>query len=168
MINRGSHSHGKERKFCSVSSRLHPTRNVLLLVFEVVRTVPGFLWKGRSSDNITTLRAEFWNQDIRNKKRFPVTGPVWPRGWVEALDGGECSSARPGHTLPSGKTRYPFYRRLGALQGWSGRAENLVPTGIRSRTFQPLVSRCTSELLGPRTFGTQVENIRHSTLYLIS
>ena len=28
-------------------------------------------------------------------------------------------------------------------QGWSGRAENLVPTGIRSQTVQPVVSRYT-------------------------
>jgi len=45
-----------------------------------------------------------------------------------ALEGGEWSASRPGHTLPPGKTRYPFYRRLGGPQGWSGRAENLVPT----------------------------------------
>jgi len=47
---------------------------------------------------------------------------VWPRGWVEiqlyssmtmALEVGEWSAARPGHTLPPGKTRYPFHRRLG-------------------------------------------------------
>ena len=51
-----------------------------------------------------------------------------------ALEGGEWSAARPDRTLPPGKTRYPFYRRLGGPQGRSGRAENLVPTGIRSRT----------------------------------
>jgi len=50
-----------------------------------------------------------------------------------ALEGGEWSAARPGRTLPPGKTRYPFYRRLGGPQGRSGLAENLVPTGIRSR-----------------------------------
>ena len=32
------------------------------------------------------------------------------------LEGGEKSAARPGRTLPLGKTRYPFYRRLGGLQ----------------------------------------------------
>ena len=42
-------------------------------------------------------------------------------------DRGAWSAARPGHTLPPGKTRYPFYRRLGGPQGRSGRAENLVP-----------------------------------------
>ena len=55
-----------------------------------------------------------------------------------ALEGGEWSAAHPGRTLPTGKTRYPFYRRLGGPQGRSGRAENLVPTGIRSRTAQPV------------------------------
>ena len=47
-----------------------------------------------------------------------------------ALEGGEWSAVRPG------KTRYSYYRRLGEPQGWSGRAKNLVPTGIRSRTVQ--------------------------------
>jgi len=49
-----------------------------------------------------------------------------------ALEGGEWSAARLGCTLPPGKTQYPFYRRLDGPQGWSGRAENLVPTRIRS------------------------------------
>ena len=53
---------------------------------------------------------------------------------IAALEGGEWSATRPGRTLPPGKIRYPFYRRLGGPQGRSGRAENLVPTGIRSRT----------------------------------
>jgi len=44
--------------------------------------------------------------------------------------GGEWLAARPGRTLLPGKTRYPFYRRLDGPQGRSGRAENLVPTGI--------------------------------------
>ena len=49
-----------------------------------------------------------------------------------ALEGGEWSAARPGRTLPPGKTRYPFYRRLGGPQGRSG---------IRSRAVQPVVNR---------------------------
>ena len=55
-----------------------------------------------------------------------------------ALEGGEWSAGRPGRTLPPGKIRYPLYMRLGGPQGRSGRTENLVPTGIRSRTVQPL------------------------------
>ena len=55
-----------------------------------------------------------------------------------ALEGGEWSAARPFRTLPPGKTRYRFYRRMGGPQGRSGRAENLVPTVIRSRTVQPV------------------------------
>ena len=57
--------------------------------------------------------------------------------------GGEWSAASPGRTLPPGKIQYPFHRRLGGPQDRSGRAENLVPTGIRSRTVQPVVSRYT-------------------------
>jgi len=61
-----------------------------------------------------------------------------------ALEGGEWSAARPGRTLPLGKTRYPFYRRLGRPQRRSGWAENLVPTGIRSQTVQPVASHYTN------------------------
>jgi len=46
------------------------------------------------------------------------------------LEGGEWSVTRACRTLPPGKTPYPFYRRLVGTQGWSGRAQNLVPTGI--------------------------------------
>jgi len=55
-----------------------------------------------------------------------------------ALEGGEWSAARPGRTLAPGKTRYPLYRRLGGPQGWSRRAKNLFPSGILSRTVQPV------------------------------
>jgi len=91
----------------------------------------------------------------------PVTDPVWAREWVDvwlyssmtaALEGGEWSAASPGLTLPPGKTRYPFYRRLGGPQGGSGRAGNLVPTGIRSRIVQPEVIRYTDLATAPNNF----------------
>ena len=66
-----------------------------------------------------------------------------------ALEGGKWSAACLGRTLPPAKTRYPFYRRLGGPQGRSGRAKNLVPTGIRSRTVQPVVSRYADWATGP-------------------
>ena len=62
---------------------------------------------------------------------------------IVALEGGEWSAARPGRSLPPGKTRYPFYRSLGGPQDRSGQAENLVPNRIRSRAIQPVVSRYT-------------------------
>ena len=40
--------------------------------------------------------------------------------WTTALERGEGSALRPGHFLPPGKTRYPFYRRLGGNQSRSG------------------------------------------------
>ena len=75
---------------------------------------------------------------------------VWPRGWVDiqlypsmALEGGERSAARPGHTLPLGKTWYPLYRMLGGPQGQSGWTEILVSTGIQSLKAQLVVSHYT-------------------------
>jgi hypothetical protein len=60
---------------------------------------------------------------------------------IAALEEGEWSAAHTGRTLPPKKTRYQFYRSLGGPQSRSRRAENLVPTGIQSRTVQPIVSR---------------------------
>jgi len=72
-----------------------------------------------------------------------------------ALEGGEWSAARPGSTLPPGKTQYPFYRRLGGPQGRFGRTEYLVPTGIRSRTVQHVVIRYTDLATGPTPLEVQ-------------
>jgi len=63
-------------------------------------------------------------------------------GWVVS------STPRP-HFTPRGKTRYPFYRRLGGPQGLSGRVEYLVPTGFDPRTIQPVASRYTDWATGP-------------------
>jgi len=35
-----------------------------------------------------------------------------------ALEGGKWSAVRPGRTLPPGKTRYTFYRRLEVTGDW--------------------------------------------------
>jgi len=78
---------------------------------------------------------------------------------------GEWSAARPGRNLAPGKTRYSFYSRLGGPQGRSGRAENIVPTGIRSRTVQPVVTIVT-ELPDPKfrytERETELENVRRN------
>ena len=49
-----------------------------------------------------------------------------------ALEGGEWSAAR------LGKDPVHILQEAGWAPGRSGRAENLVPTGIRSRTLQPV------------------------------
>jgi len=54
-----------------------------------------------------------------------------------ALERCECSAERPCLTLPPGKTRYPFYRRLGGLQDRSGRAEDL-PGVVLSKVLERL------------------------------
>ena len=63
------------------------------------------------------------------------------RGWVVS------STPRP-HFTP-GKDPVPILQRLGGPQGRSGRAESLIPTGIRSRTVQPIASRYTDWAAGP-------------------
>ena len=78
-----------------------------------------------------------------------------------ALEGGEWSAARPGRILPLGKTPYPFYRRLVGPQGRTGRAENLVATGIRSRTVQPVVGRYTDWITWPIYIYTRYVHIVH-------
>ena len=82
----------------------------------------------------------------------PIYTTLNPLGWVEvrlysflgpsALDGVGVQPHAPA-TSNTGKTLYPMYRRLGGPQGRSGRAKNLVLTGIRSRTAQPFASRYT-------------------------
>ena len=57
-----------------------------------------------------------------------------------ALDGSGGVSPTPRPPLHSGKTRYPFYRKLGGLRDRSGWAENLVPTGIRWMLVQRRVN----------------------------
>jgi len=84
---------------------------------------------------VITLQARC---DPEGGYRYRSTLPL-----TTALEGGEWSVERPGRTLPPEKTRYPLYRRLGGPQGRSGQAENLVPTGIRYRTVQSVVSRYT-------------------------
>jgi len=90
-----------------------------------------------------------------------------------ALEGGEWSAAR-GRILPPGKSQYPFYRRLGGHHGRSGRAKNLVPTGILSRTVQLVVSRYTDWATGPNVIFFYLiihtykytENVENITRYL--
>ena len=60
-----------------------------------------------------------------------------------ALEGGEWSAARPGRSLPPGKTRYPLYRRLGGPRaGLDGQKISPHRDSIPS-TVEPVVSRYT-------------------------
>jgi len=72
-----------------------------------------------------------------------------------ALEDGEWSAARPGCTLPPWKDPVPVVQEVGWAPGpvWTG-AENLVPTGIRSRTVQPVVSGYTDLATGPNYVGS--------------
>ena len=83
-----------------------------------------------------------------------VVGPARPRptgrtahptlSWPTALEGSEGSASRPGRSSPSGKTRYPLYRRLGGPQGRSGQVRKISPPlGFDPRAVQPVASRYT-------------------------
>jgi hypothetical protein len=51
--------------------------------------------------------------------------------WPTALEWGDGSASRPGHSLPSGKALYPLYRRLVGSQGRSEQVRKISPpTGI--------------------------------------
>ena len=61
---------------------------------------------------------------------------------------GKGSASRPGRSLPPGKTRYPFYRRLGGPQGRSGEVRKISPPpGFDPQTVQPVA--IPTELPGP-------------------
>jgi len=59
-----------------------------------------------------------------------------------ALEGVSGQQHAPAASTP-GKAPVPIVQEVRWVQGRSGRAENLVPTWIRSRTVQPVVSRYT-------------------------
>jgi len=67
-----------------------------------------------------------------------------------ALEGDEGLGSHPGRSLPPGKTRYPFYRRLSGPQGRSGQVRKI--SGFGPRTVQPVASRYTDYA----TRGTEV------------
>jgi hypothetical protein len=65
-----------------------------------------------------------------------------------ALEGGEGSASRPGHSLPKGKTRYPLYRRVGGPQGRFRKVRKISPLlGFDPRTVQPVASYYNNDTL---------------------
>jgi hypothetical protein len=84
-----------------------------------------------------------------------------------ALEGSEWSAARPGRTLPPGKTWYPMYRRLGGPQGRSGQVRKISPPpGFDPRTIQPVFSRYTDCATGSTSYVSYIFNIKFRLLIL--
>ena len=83
-----------------------------------------------------------------------------------ALEGGEWSAARPGRTLPPGKTRYPFYRKLCGPQGWSGRAEKSRPHRDFIRVLCIKYKSLNELLMGMSALFVRKLHLRHTTAYL--
>jgi hypothetical protein len=73
---------------------------------------------------------------------------------TSALDGDEWSTPRPGCFTPGKKTRYPFHRKLGGLQGRCGRVRKISPPpGFDHRIIQPVASRYTDYAISARNLG---------------
>jgi hypothetical protein len=55
------------------------------------------------------------------------------------LDRVRWSTPHPGHSIPGKESWYPFYRRLGGPQGWSGWVRKISPPSqFDPRTVQPV------------------------------
>ena len=81
-----------------------------------------------------------------------------------ALEGGEGSASRSGRSLPTGKSRYPLYRRLGGPQGRSGQVREISsPPGFDPRTAQPVASRYTDYAYPPLPMW----RVRNKTVWLV-
>jgi hypothetical protein len=76
-------------------------------------------------------------------KSLGVKGLSYPNYVTTAQDGGKVSALRTGRLYPQEILLVLILQKAGWPQGRSGRAENIVRTGIRSPTLQPIVSRYT-------------------------
>ena len=77
-----------------------------------------------------------------------------------ALERGERSASSPGRSWPTGKDRYPLYRRLGEPQGRSGQVRKISPPpGFDPLTVQPVASRYTDWATRP------VQHISYTFIY---
>ena len=122
-----------------------------LLVTDVLGKPLGPIFKGQAVQE-DCLKAEV--KCTRVQALRLCTGRAahrWSRGIAlpfhdHALEGGEGSASHPGRSLPSGKTRYPLYKRLGRPQGRSGQVGKISPPpppGFDPWTVQPVASRYT-------------------------
>jgi len=80
------------------------------------------------------------------------------RGWVVS------STLRP-HFTP-GRDTVPALQEAVWPQGRSGRVENLIPTGIRSRTLQPVVIRYTDWATRPIISPNENHLSRHVSVFI--
>jgi hypothetical protein len=85
------------------------------------------------------VRPRTGHQDTEGNRSYSFTLSL-----TSSLDVDGWSKPRPGRSTPVKETRYPLRRKLGGLQGWSGRVRKISPPpGFDPRTFQPVVSRYT-------------------------
>jgi hypothetical protein len=114
------------------------------------------MWNDREKKNMRRRkRGESEGKGKGKGKGHPRTGHEGPEGEkmysstlpsTSALGTGGWSTPRHAPAaLPPGKTRYPFYRRLGGPQGRFGLVRKIAPPlpGFDPQTVQPAASRYT-------------------------
>jgi hypothetical protein len=126
--------------------------NILQFIISKLFNILYFKVKNQFNFSCAKLRRRSSHYQPGEGKVHPITGQQGPRGGVEvylysfstsALEEDWWSAPRPGRFTPI-KTRYPLYRRLGGLQGRSGRVRKISPPpGFDPRTVQPVVSHYT-------------------------
>ena len=85
-----------------------------------------------------------------------------------AVEGGEWSAARPGRTLPPGKTGYPFYRRLGGPKADLYERKISSPLGFAPGPSARSSVAIPTELPGPQNISektiikTKYDSVNHA------
>jgi hypothetical protein len=115
-----------------------------------------FPWRGKVNVQVKMKSALEQAMKIRMGSRdtvllFLYLGSRWG-GWL---------TPRPGRFTPGKETRYPFVRRLGGLQGRSGRMRKVSPQlEFNLRTIQPVTSCYTYWALPAHLLGQRLHNFR--------
>jgi len=100
------------------------------------------LWETGSKGKVKVKFAQEQTTKTQGEYRYSCTLSL-----TSALDGGGCSTPRPGRFTPWKETRYPLYRRLGGPQGRTGRAQKISPPPVfNPRTVQPVATAIPTEL----------------------
>jgi len=85
-----------------------------------------------------------------------------------ALEGGEGSAARPGCSLPPGKTRYPLYRRLGGPQDVAGVRQNHTKINRDYTTTMDMTIFLSISVLTRNVFAMFKDStFAHNTVYCV-
>ena len=98
---------------------------------------------GRRNENVNGVKGKVHpktgHEDPERKYKYSSTLSL-----TSAPDGGGWSKPRFGRFTPGKQNQYPFYRRMGKPQAWSGKVRKISPpSGLDPRKIQLVASRYT-------------------------